>query len=458
MNNIDLITMGLKNLWRRKLRTFLTILGVIIGTASIVIMVSLGFGMSESFKNEINQMGSLNTINVHPPHDMVWEGDRPVRNTNINKAVLNDKAVADFSSITGVEAVSPIVENYIKFVSGRYSASISIKGIAPETMEAFDFEVVQGRILQAGDTLSIVFGNSIPTMFQEEGSMGRDIYYYDPDTEPKVDLLSDRLVMTFDMSYGLKTRRENLDPNSKLYNKYKVKGVGILKAGDYERDYYAFMSLNQLQKIIDEKEKVESKINKGRPSLNPRNKNNYDRVMVKVGDMKDVQNIQEQIKDMGFEAYSLSDFLDSMQKTAATIQAVLGGIGAISLLVAALGITNTMIMSIYERTKEIGIMKVIGAALPDIGKIFLFEASIIGLIGGILGITISYSASFVLNQFSAQFGGVLGPGGPNSKISIIPLWLALSSVGFTTIVGLVSGFYPARRAMKLSALEAIKTE
>ncbi len=153
----------------------------------------------------------------------------------------------------------------------------------------------------------------------------------------------------------------------------------------------------------------------------------------------------------------MTDFLDSMQKTMATIQAVLGGIGAVSLLVAALGITNTMIMSIYERTKEIGVMKVIGAALSDIGKIFLFEAGIIGTIGGLFGIAISYLASFVLNKLAMQFGG-MGPDAIGSKISIIPLWLAVSSIMFTTIVGLVSGFYPARRAMKLSPLEAIRME
>lgn len=340
MNSIDLVRMGLKNLWRRKLRTFLTILGVIIGTDSIVVMVSLGFGMSENFKGEISKMGNLNTINVHPPYDMVWEGDKPIRNVNKNRVTLNDKAITDFQSISGVEAVSPMLENYIRFISGRYYADVPIKGIVPETMEAFDFEAKDGRILQEGDTFNLVFGANVPTMFQDEKFMtGRDIFYYDPEAEPKVNVLKDRLIMTFDMSYGIKIRGQSPNPDTKLYDKYKVKGV----------------------------------------------------------------------------------------------------------------------MSIYERTKEIGIMKVIGAALSDIRRIFLFEASIIGLIGGLLGIAISYLASLVLNKLAVQFGA-MGPDAFNSKISVIPLWLALSSIIFTTIVGLISGFYPARRAMKLSALEAIRTE
>jgi ABC-type antimicrobial peptide transport system permease subunit len=174
--------------------------------------------------------------------------------------------------------------------------------------------------------------------------------------------------------------------------------------------------------------------------------------------MKNVEKVQAQIKEMGFEAYSLNDYLNSMQKTSATLQMVLGGIGAISFLVAALGITNTMVMSIYERTREIGIMKVIGASLSDIRRIFLFESGMIGFIGGVTGLGLSKLASFVLNSLSLNLVNYMGPMGEKSRISIIPLWLALCVIVFSTIVGLISGFYPARRAMKLSALEAIKTE
>lgn len=144
------------------------------------------------------------------------------------------------------------------------------------------------------------------------------------------------------------------------------------------------------------------------------------------------------------------------------IQAVLGGIGAISLLVAALGITNTMIMSIYERTREIGVMKVLGCLLTDIRQLFLWEAGIIGFTGGITGLLLSIGASLLLNRFGGSLGGFLGGGsGPDGQplpISVIPLWLSCSSVGFATLVGLVSGFAPANRAMKLSALEAIRSE
>ena len=108
---------------------------------------------------------------------------------------------------------------------------------------------------------------------------------------------------------------------------------------------------------------------------------------------------------MGYGASSLADILDSLRETSRTIQMVLGGIGAISLLVAALGITNTMIMSIYERTREIGIMKVLGCLLGDIGKMFLLEAGLIGAIGGLLGILFSQGVSFLMNKAGVSLTG-----------------------------------------------------
>ncbi len=118
---------------------------------------------------------------------------------------------------------------------------------------------------------------------------------------------------------------------------------------------------------------------------------------MKVKNINDVQRVQQQIKDGGFYADSLTDILESMQKATAGIQKVLGAIGAVSLLVAAIGIANTMVMSVYERTREIGIMKVIGASLADIRKLFLFESGMIGFFGGVLGAAFSYGVSYLIN-------------------------------------------------------------
>ena len=130
---------------------------------------------------------------------------------------------------------------------------------------------------------------------------------------------------------------------------------------------------------------------------------------------------------------------------------MLGGIGAVSLIVAAIGITNTMMMSIYERTKEIGVMKVIGCDMRDIRTLFLMEAGFIGLIGGVVGIGFSFLISFIINQIVMKMGMEM-------TLSYIPLWLAGSSVGFAILVGMVAGFFPALRAMRLSPRAAIRNE
>ena len=160
--------------------------------------------------------------------------------------------------------------------------------------------------------------------------------------------------------------------------------------------------------------------------------------------------MQQQIKDMGYQASSLTDQLNTMKETTKMLRMVLGAIGAVSLIVAAIGITNTMVMAIYERTREIGIMKVIGASLRDIKLLFLTEAAFIGFAGGVLGIITSFLMSLIVNLVATKQA--------SEMTSSIPVWLYLSAVAFATVIGVLSGYLPAKRAMKLSALTAIKTE
>ena len=156
---------------------------------------------------------------------------------------------------------------------------------------------------------------------------------------------------------------------------------------------------------------------------------------------------------------------DEVKKQMATIQLALGGIGAVSLFVAAIGIMNTMIMSVSERTKEIGIMKALGCFVSDIRKLFLLEASYIGLLGGVVGSALSGLISLIINIVYVTISGVDTEGSmfvylltsPN-RISIMPVWLFLFGVLFSMLVGLAAGTYPALKAVKISPLEAMKNE
>ena len=180
----------------------------------------------------------------------------------------------------------------------------------------------------------------------------------------------------------------------------------------------------------------------------------YSSIILRTDDMDHVNDLAQIIRNMGYTVNTNMELIEGMQKTLIMVQAVLGGIGAVALLVAAIGITNTMMMSIYERTKEIGIMKVIGCSLRNIRQLFLLEAAFIGLIGGIVGNVLSLILSAVINLFVSSESLTGMPG----SISYIPFWLMLASSAFAVLVGMAAGYFPAVRAMKLSPLAAIRGE
>lgn len=437
MNRRDMIDMALRNLWKRRLRTALTVLGVVIGTASIVVMVSIGIGMNKGFASQLENWGSLQVIDVYPSGGMEYDKETDSMKQTKKQDELNAKAVENFRQMEHVQAVSPVLEDYLYLTAGKYMADASFIGIEPGAMTALGYQVAEGRALTEEDSKAIVVGGSVE--FYNPKLSWEMRYSSEP---PKVDVLNEKLSLTWDWNYGTRNADKSIKP-------IKVDAVGTLPA-DGNNSWSIIMPIKELENLQKEKKKWKESQSEGNTSSNSRKSKEYERVMVKVDEIDNVQKVQQQIKDMGFRASSLTDQLEAMKETTRMLRLVLGAIGAISMVVAAISITNTMVMAIYERTKEIGIMKVIGASLKDIKGLFLTEAAFIGFSGGIIGIIVSYGASFLVN-FVAQRQG-------STMQSAIPIWLALGGVAFSTAVGVIAGYLPAKRAMKLSALMAIKTE
>lgn len=436
MSSIDLISMGLKNLWRRKARTFLTILGVIIGTASIVIMVSLGIAMNVNFEKSLEDMGSLNLIEVRPKGDYSYdpETDDMVRNTK--QSYLTSKTVEQMKQLEGVDAVMPEMAYWGQLKAGRYVSYANLTGIDMNLLSEYDFQLAEGEMPESFPKNGLLFGATTTEEFRNPRSRNwRDT--------KEVDVMSARLSLLNDY-----------DESAKGTN---VKAVGVLEQTDTEYDWNIYMDVEDLKKIKKDQERQNQR--SGNNNRRDDDKNEYETVKVKVMDIDKIQGIQEQLQEMGFEAWSLSDILTNMKEQSAGLRAVLGAIGAVSLFVAAIGITNTMVMSIYERTKEIGVMKVLGAELRDIKRLFLFESGILGFFGGLFGLALSYGISYLLNSsgFDVMGSGMYW-GDAERIMSVIPVWLSGLSLIFASVVGIVSGYYPARRAMRLSALEAIRNE
>ena len=457
MNKLDLIVMGLKNLWRRKLRTSLTILGVVIGTAAIIIMVSLGLGLEHSFLEMLKRESDLTIIQINerPRYGMGEENTSQPKKKK-DKVYLDDKAIASFKKLAHVEAVTPILQDWgLLATTGKLAAEVQLTGIDPSQMEKMGYKLSEGRLLNENDKDAVVVGYNVIRNFEKRNkrrSYEMDVYVPPENREP-IDIHKN-FIFTYDFSYGQNNSRDE-ESSSTFYKKHKVKIVGVLeKTEDYQKSEAVFINLKTMNSFQKDKESVEKQWDSGNRQSNSKNK--YQRINVKVDDMENVEAVSALIKEMGYNTFSAMDMLATMKKTSSMIQAVLGAIGGVSLLIAAIGITNTMIMSIYERTKEIGVMKVIGASITDIKHLFLFEASMIGAIGGGVGALISKIGSSVINSLTANNPSLDMGGG--TGISYIPIWLMIAGVGMTAVIGIVSGYFPARRAMKLSALEAIRTE
>lgn len=441
MDFLDLLSLCVKNLLRRRTRSLLAIIGVLVGTCSVVLMLSIGFGLTASYEAEIESYGNLHMINMY------YYGGDGGASSRENKGVISDKTLAEIAKKEGVTAVTPVISESMMIGAGKYVTSTQVKGIDPEVFEKFNYGTSEGRLLTAQDKLVVLFGAWVPEWFYNPQSSRYE--------EAKVNVMREDLVLTADWYYG---QKENDKPKDRTeYPIYEIKAAGILQETNDDSDYCVYMNIKEMEKI----QKETAKANKERVSPNTQKNKTYSEALVYIENLDYIEKINKELKDEGYQTSSPIDWLQAMKETANMIQMILGGIGGISLIVAALGITNTMIMSVYERTREIGVMKVIGANLKDIRKMFLLEAGLIGAAGGILGVGLSLIISLLLNTvFFDAISMALGAigGGNGTVISVVPVWLVLAAVAFATFIGVAAGYSPASRAMKMSALESLKNE
>ena len=446
MKFFDLLRMSSSNLWKRKVRTILTVLGVVIGVASIVVMVSLGLGLSRSLMAQYESYGSLTQIQVNES----W-------NDSSSEEVkrLDQKLIDEILTMEHVESVYPVLETQALAKYGSYEGYLQLQGMPAEAFEDMNITVGEGKLPGSDQTLTFFYGCEVLQNFynpKANGGMGEP---------PDIDLMNDPIFIIFDMNayYEAGSTDEN-GQTKKPPKKYLIDTCGVeASPGEDQWSQYGWYTYCDIDQLMAELKKIfKNKVIPGQPTTKtgkPYKEIFYSSLRVNVDSMDNVVALQKSLTDMGYNAYSQAEWVESEQKTMGYIQAVLGGIGAVSLFVAAIGITNTMMMSIYERTKEIGVMKVLGCDLRNIRSLFLMEAGFIGLIGGVIGLILSFILSVVINKVAAGANEYMGTTG---GISYIPIWLVLVSLVFAVMVGMVAGFFPARRAMRLSPLAAIRNE
>lgn len=421
----DILRTAFINLWRRKLRTFLTVLGMVIGVASIVVMISLGLGIQESVLNSFASTGSLTTIEVSSIN-YSKEG------SSAKYEKLDDDTIEKILALDGVDTALPMNEAYAFLISGKYSSDITILGVDVEKAEEFGFSLAQGSLPEkytGGSKYEIVLGSMTLETF-----INMDNYSSSTGSDGVNRVtLDSRFKLTFDPSVVYK----DYEQSSIKGRSYNVTPTGIMSIENNDFAWHCIMDIDALTKL--------AKQNKEHITYD---EDAYSKLYVRCSGVDDVEKVSAQIADMGFGTFSLLDAVQMAQQQTDQIRYLLAAIGFVSLLIAAIGIINTMMMSIYERTKEIGIIKVIGCSMKNILEMFLAEAAYIGLFGGVLGLLASYALSALLNSVTRVSGFV----------GIIPAYLAVGAVAFSIVVALVSGIYPATRAMRLSPLTAIRNE
>lgn len=483
MKIFDLIALSARNLSRRKGRTALTVIGVAVGTCLIIVMISFGIAMNQANEAMLATWGDLTQIQVYGGSTVYYSGSggSVAVGGDDQPAVLNDEMVASFTKMDHVVAATPFYQAYslngtITAGKGdRYSAYLgNAVGVYASAMEPMGFTLASGDWMT--DTGS--YGRDvIPVMVCEQtgynfedtrksyNSSKRYRWYGQTDAagnllEPFVDVNKDEMTLT--LSSG--------DAENPKTKSWKLKVVGSINP-DTAKGWWtqsSFILRIQDVKMLQE----EYKDLAGSDAYYGSDSSSYEQVYVKVDDMDNVEAVDEAIQELGFSTYSMTQQREAMQEQVSQLMLILGCLAAFSLLVAALNIINTMTMAIYERTREIGVMKVLGCALGKIRMMFLIESGFIGFIGGVTGSVVSLVISFVLNNLTlimAIFGGGGGDlsgimnsigyyGGMGSAVSVVPPWLVLLALAFATVIGLVAGILPAARATKISALEAIRHE
>jgi len=396
MKLFDLIYLSFENFKNRKSRIIFTVLGVSVGIGAILFLVSLGFGLQKNLLEKITTEESLLTLDIAPTETEI---------ISLTPAILEK-----ISKIPEVERVSP---------QAILPAQITFKEITSETtLNLVDYDWFKlsgtlptlGRSFTKHDTQKIVVNSPLAELF-------------------------------------------NLTPEQILGKKLKF--TLFLSEKEESPEVISFKTDKEFEVIgVLEETAVSPQVYLKRADLKEFPIKEFQFAKVKVKTSEEMEGVREKLISMGFLVSALSDTIEQANKIFRIIQIVLGAFGVIALIVAAIGLVNTMTITLLERTNEIGIMRAIGASSSDIQWLFLGESTFTGFLGGIGGVAIGIGASQLFNQAINTLAKTLG--GQAINIFYYPVWFIIFIILLSTAVGLVAGFWPAKRAARLNPLSALR--
>jgi len=451
MNKLELISMSWSNLWRTSVRTILTTAGVAIGTAAVVGMVGIGVGLQQLTEQMLGGLWDVNTVSVMPkfdPADIDAVNDPFMMNLPPDAEpvrTLDDVAIRDIKKIEGVAATNPsLTIAGVNLRAGKRQIHTSLTSIQPSIKKDYENKLAYGRHLGENERNAVLLGYTLFQQLTEESEITdtvvQPVQTQHKEVETPKDIPKPSLtVVTVSLSrFNIMGHMENKIVRTRV--------AGVLAQTGGMDDMSVFIPLRTAKAM--QRWQLGTTVQQQR-------RDGYQLVEVLVESTEAVERVQQTVIEMGFNAFSLEQILGPLNSFFLVIQIILAGIASIALLVSSLGIISAMIMSVYERTRDIGIMKVVGGSLGDIKWMFMTESAMIGFIGGIAGLLAGWAIIRILNFIGNQFFAL---GEAEASLALLPAWLAVGSLAFAVIVGTLSGVYPAHRATKISPLEAIRRE
>lgn len=389
MKIIKLFKMALLSIISNKVRSFLTMLGIIIGISSVIALVGLGKGTQKSVSDQIEKLGTnLITISI----------------TGNRTKTITDTELKNLTTKPGIKNIAPTLTGSVNVKGNTESTSTSLEGVVPSYTEVRKVGVSQGRFITQNDienrTYTAVIGtDTASTLFNNTNVVGNTIYIN-----------------------GMKFT---------IIGVLESQGSSSVGSSD-DRVIIPLSTAERLMKDTNVKTfYVEAE--------------NKDKIDTAMGYLQLFLNKKYNNDTNSYRIFDQTSLLDTANSTTSQLTTMLSGIAAISLVVGGIGIMNIMLVSVIERTREIGIRKAIGAKRSTILLQFLIEASVISGIGGILGVVFGYLISFIVQHFV------------NIQV-LISSNTVIEAVGFSVAVGIIFGMYPANKASKLNPIDALRFE
>ncbi len=414
MKTFDIFKLSLSHVRKSKMRSWLTIIGIVIGVAAIVAIISIGEGMQASVQKSLGSLGA-DLITVSPGFSRAtgMGGGHGPEGGGASTVNLTDKDLNAIKQVSGVLYAYGMVSGMSDMILGTEKTSVSISGVDTAVWRSIvTTELESGRYLQPGDSNAVVIGYSLAhTVFLQPITRNRPI------------------------TIGGKT--------------FKVVGIFAQSGGFGGTDYAVYMPADSARDVITET--VE--------------RNQFSSITVKITDQNMAEIVKTDIETKLMASrhvnsrtrdFTVTAFASIQQQISSVTQAItlfLGAIAAVSLLVGAVGIANTMFMSVMERTRQIGLLKALGATDTEVMKLFLIESGLFGVVGGVIGITLGVLISVLISSIGLSMAG---PGG--AMTTVIPPSLIIFALAFSIIVGVLSGVMPARNAAKMNPVDALRFE